>query len=74
MKKYSQLHESCYHEMFILEQNSRNHKSFCHENLELYGILNTLKLLFLKFKPFIQPYTGTDFTSELVNKRTWNSE
>ena len=28
MKKYSQLHESFYHEIFILEQNSRNYKSF----------------------------------------------
>ena len=28
MKKYPQLHESFYHEIFILEQNLRNHKSF----------------------------------------------
>ena len=28
MKKYSQLHESFYHEIFILEQNSRNYRSF----------------------------------------------
>ena len=27
MKKYSQLHESFYREIFILEQNSRNHES-----------------------------------------------
>ena len=33
-------------------------------------ILDTLKLLFLSFKTFIQPYTGTDFTFLLVNKRT----
>ena len=36
--------------------------------------MDTLKLLFLNFKLFIQPYSGTDFTSELVNKRTWNPE
>ena len=28
MKKYPQLHESFYHEIFILEQNSRNRESF----------------------------------------------
>ena len=28
MKKYSQLHKSFYHKIFILEQNSRNHESF----------------------------------------------
>ena len=28
--------------------------------------LDTLKLLFLTFKTFIQPYTGTDFTFQLV--------
>ena len=28
-----------YHEIFILEQNSRNHKSFCHKSLELYDSL-----------------------------------
>ena len=28
MKKYSQLHKSFYHEIFILEQNSINHESF----------------------------------------------
>ena len=28
MKKYSKLHESFYHEIFNLEQNSRNHESF----------------------------------------------
>ena len=26
-----------YHEILILEQNSRNHESFFHESLELYG-------------------------------------
>ena len=35
MKKCSQLHESFFHEIFILEQNS---KVFCYETLELYGI------------------------------------
>ena len=38
MKKYSQLHESFYHEIFILEQNSKIMKVFCHESVELYGI------------------------------------
>ena len=26
-----------YHKIFILEQNSRNHESFCHESLEQYS-------------------------------------
>ena len=30
-----------YHEIFILEQNSRNHESFFHKTLELYGIYST---------------------------------
>ena len=31
-------------------------------NTYIDTILNTLKLLFLNFKTFIQPYAGTDFT------------
>ena len=42
MKKYSQLHKSFCHEIFILEQNSRNHESFLPRKFGAMWYIGTL--------------------------------